>query len=700
MSPEIPVGGQSLWRDLGGCALLLGMAMFDILEADIVVMQETKIQRKDLQDDMVLVPGWDVYFSLPKHKKGYSGVAIYTRNSVCAPIRAEEGITGILTPPNSSTSFRDLSEGQKIGGYPSISQLGDCSVDLATLDSEGRCVVLEFPAFVLIGVYCPATRDETRDEFRLGFLNALDARARNLVAAGKRVFLTGDLNIMCGEHDTASVQEMVRKRGLTVEEFFSSPARKLLNELLINGKVYGDREEGRERPVMWDLCRGFHPNRKGMFTCWEQKINARPGNYGSRIDYVLCSEDCKGWFCDANIQEGLMGSDHCPVYAVLKSKVTINGDEVDIRDLMSKDMFKDGIRLRHWSPKDLLPTSAKLIPEFDRRRSIRDMFAKKPSLTMDEGSPANTDSIDKNEDRIQARDIETTVMGGDGFDELYKKEDSQQSRYATPIQSQQSATESLSASLKRSRSTFVSRAPKRAKSKAALTATKSQPGKGQSSLKGFFKPKGSPDGTSQSSASVDPDLTLLSSTATSPQVTGLVHSGPDSAEDDTLSPDTLDLPNQEDVKDPIAAKESWSRLLGNPDWASGYSKDDGALLIAIEAKKRIRIAQRRNTAPCLFSYPSRVPVKARGKTGITQDGIVRRSVVYDLDVDLETIFSSLLTMIGTAMKSTPQASPTKPGQQQEKKINYYRDELWQKIYSLLAVGRIPLDDDNGMEDSS
>lgn len=44
--------------------------MFDTLEADIVVMQETKIQRKDLRDDMVLVPGWDVFFSLPKHKKG------------------------------------------------------------------------------------------------------------------------------------------------------------------------------------------------------------------------------------------------------------------------------------------------------------------------------------------------------------------------------------------------------------------------------------------------------------------------------------------------------------------------------------------------------------------------------------------------------------------------------------------------------
>lgn len=48
--------------------------MFDILEADIVVMQETKIQRKDLTDDMVLVPGWDAYFSLPKHKKGTSSI--------------------------------------------------------------------------------------------------------------------------------------------------------------------------------------------------------------------------------------------------------------------------------------------------------------------------------------------------------------------------------------------------------------------------------------------------------------------------------------------------------------------------------------------------------------------------------------------------------------------------------------------------
>ena len=44
--------------------------MFDILEADIVVVQELKIQRKDLRDDMVLIPGWDVYLSVPKYQKG------------------------------------------------------------------------------------------------------------------------------------------------------------------------------------------------------------------------------------------------------------------------------------------------------------------------------------------------------------------------------------------------------------------------------------------------------------------------------------------------------------------------------------------------------------------------------------------------------------------------------------------------------
>lgn len=324
----------------------------------------------------------------------YSGVAIYTRNTVCAPIRAEEGITGILTPPNSTTSFCNLPEEQQIGGYPSISQLADCPLDAAILDSEGRCVILEFPAFVLIGVYNPANRDRSRDEFRLGFLNALDARVRNLVAAGKRVFLTGDLNIIREEIDTAKAEEQLKKQGLTGDEYVSTPARRMLNQLLVGGKVIGERDEGREESVMWDICRSFHPTRRGMFTCWEQKINARPGNFESRIDYVLCSKDWKDWFCESNIQEGLVGSDHCPVYAILKQKVEIDSSEVDIRDIMSLDTFKNGKRQRGWCAKDLLPMSAKLIPEFDRRRNIKDMFTRKPSIATGNGSSAVKAPVD------------------------------------------------------------------------------------------------------------------------------------------------------------------------------------------------------------------------------------------------------------------------------------------------------------------
>lgn len=305
-------------------------AMFDILEADIVIMQELKIQRKDLRDDMVLVPGWDCYFSLPKHKKGtttawrgsikgriwvydakttvlgYSGVGIYTRQSACAPIRAEEGVLGVLCPPNSTTPYCELPEDQHIGGYLSLSQLADVGIDAAALDAEGRCVVVEFPAFVLFGVYSPANSSGTRDDFRYGFLNALDIRIRNLIRQGKRVILTGDLNVSRSELDMANAEENMKKEGISHEQYMSRPNCRVFNQLLEGGEVFGERDEGREAPVLYDICRGFHPNRKGMFTHWEQKINARPGNFGSRIDFILCSLSMKSWFGDSNIQEGLI----------------------------------------------------------------------------------------------------------------------------------------------------------------------------------------------------------------------------------------------------------------------------------------------------------------------------------------------------------------------------------------------------------
>ncbi|KAK6416193.1 Class II abasic (AP) endonuclease [Oleoguttula sp. CCFEE 5521] len=348
--------------------------MFDILQSDIIVMQELKIQRKDLRDDMVLLDGWDAYFSLPKHKKGYSGVGMYTRNSACAPIRAEEGLLGFL--PSSEASgvlYRDMDEKESIGGYPSAAQLEGLGVDDPTaLDAEGRCLILEFPAFVLLGVYCPANSNGQRDDFRHGFIRALDCRVRNLTKLRKRVVLVGDLNVNRDEMDGASALDDRRKGNISHEEYISTPNRRIFNQLLLGGEVVGQRDEGREQGVLLDTTRHFHPERRGMYTHWEQKINARPGNFGSRIDFILVCDAMREWLKDANTQDGLLGSDHCPVFIDFHEEVALEDRQVQLVDFMHPvATLINGNRETQLAPA----LSAKRMQEFDRRRSIKSMFA-------------------------------------------------------------------------------------------------------------------------------------------------------------------------------------------------------------------------------------------------------------------------------------------------------------------------------------
>ncbi len=531
---------------------------------------------------------------------------IYTRNSVCAPIRAEEGITGILCPPNSSTSFSELPKEQQIGGYPTYAQLAASTIDAATLDSEGRCVIIEFPAFVLLGVYSPANRDETRDEFRLGFLDLLDARIRNLIAIGKHVFLTGDLNISREEIDTANPESSMRKNGMTAEEYASTPARRLFNQLLEGGKVFGDRDEGREKPVLWDICRAFHPDRKGMFTCWEQKTNARPANCGARIDYVLCNLAMKDWFSDSNIQEGLMvfrvlpdcllveliwlqGSDHCPVYATMKDKICIGGDEIDVHDVMNPPgMFINAKRQREHSRKDLLPLSGKLIPEFDRRRNIGDMFVRKPSL------PKSQSSV------VSQMGLDDTPHAGTEPD-AFQNEPIPTASATTP-QASESATISslLSSSTSQKRSMVdvsANNQPKRAKS-GSTAKTPPTTTKGQQSLKGFFKSKsvstlgavGNKQGSESTplssenipSCSLLPAVELVERSPTGgpgPQA-GAAKSSLDSPPRTIPNNSQMDRCNSAEaspltngayargykdlVHDPIESKESWTKLFTKP----------------------------------------------------------------------------------------------------------------------------------------
>ncbi|VUC36959.1 unnamed protein product [Clonostachys rosea] len=553
--------------------------MFNILETDVVIMQETKIQKKDLNDQMVLISGWDVYFSLPKEKKGYSGVAIYTRNATCAPIRAEEGITGCIAAPRSTTSYRDLPEDQRIGGYPTPDQLTG-RVDEATLDSEGRCVILEFPGFVLIGVYCPANRDESRDDFRIEFIEALDIRIRNLAALGKEVVVAGDLNIVAASIDTSRTPELLQREGINIEDWLDAPTRRILNQLVYGGEVRGDRDEGREHPVLTDLCRLFHPHRRGMNTCWDTKKNTRPANFGSRIDYVLCTNGIKEWVKYADIQEGLMGSDHCPVFCALNFDRTINGEREFVHDIVNPPgMFVKGRRIRGWDVSDICPLSARLIPEFDRRRSIRDMFSRQraqlaglaPSELNDQGSSSETSGVDPNS---QLNSLDLPSLGSEGpVDNTESEREGELSQKAIG----KNDTMETSMSKRKVGESNVLAKSKRPKLASGGSATsKSKSGSGQMTLAGFFKAtssdkaKGSAEqSNAESITSVQPLPASITKEAHSASAKSVVsppsfETLPKDRPQTTPEPTQLDSanPSPERVFDPIEAKESWSKLLG------------------------------------------------------------------------------------------------------------------------------------------
>ncbi|KAL4721922.1 Class II abasic (AP) endonuclease [Fusarium chlamydosporum] len=494
-------------------------AMFDILEADIVVMQETKIQQKDLRDDMVLVPGWDVFFSLPKHKKGYSGVAIYTRNSTCAPIRAEEGVTGILTPPKSTTRYRELPEDQQIGGYPRPGQL-DGIVDEATLDSEGRCVILEFPGFVLIGVYSPANRDETRDDFRIGFLQALDVRIRNLVAEGKQVILTGDLNIVRSEVDSTNVSETLRKDNIDLGHWMNMPARRIFNQLIFEGNVLGD-------------------------------------------------DGIKGWFNFSNIQEGLMGSDHCPVFATFSDKVMVDGTERALMEMVNPPgMFQGEKRIRDWNTKDLLPLSAKLIPEFDRRQSIRDMFTKKAASAAPPQEFTNQDATAES-----SKNGDSNIEGV--LERLEGVSEPRNGTISTPISGMTAGSVKQSTAQPNTKRPISAidttyRPLKKTKSSIGTKDPKSKVAPGQQTLQGFFKPK------TPAAQEGKPERVAVTSTPSPTKKPTVPPTGAASPQQPSHTPDAMltersplrvsQRGNASDssdrVFDPIEAKESWSKLLG------------------------------------------------------------------------------------------------------------------------------------------
>ena len=214
-----------------------------------------KTSRSNLSCSVAVPDHFDAFFSFPQNKGGYSGVAIYVDSRTVTPLRAEEGLSGILQPKPPLTSDERISR-----SYPCAHEMelmldeqGSIPSDLTALDAEGRALVVDFGLFVLINIYCPNETSDTRLPFKMNFHFMLQERVRKLIDEGREVVVVGDINICATPLDHCDGH--LASNAVT---FHDHPARAWFHRWL--------------SPIgcMTDAVRIFWPGRKGMYTCKEQ----------------------------------------------------------------------------------------------------------------------------------------------------------------------------------------------------------------------------------------------------------------------------------------------------------------------------------------------------------------------------------------------------------------------------------------------
>jgi exodeoxyribonuclease-3 len=194
----------------------------------------------------------------PSHKKGQSGVALYT----------------------------------DIEGVSSV-----CShVDVL---SEGRINEYHFDNIALFNVYFPnGQSSEERLTYKMTFYENFLTHIEAVKKEGKSIVVCGDVNTAHTPIDLARPKANEETSGFLPME------REWIDKLLSCGYV--------------DSFRAIHGDKPESYSWWSYRAGARARNVGWRIDYFFVSEDLKASIVDASIMTDIMGSDHCPVKLVLK----------------------------------------------------------------------------------------------------------------------------------------------------------------------------------------------------------------------------------------------------------------------------------------------------------------------------------------------------------------------------------------------
>jgi exodeoxyribonuclease-3 len=221
---------------------------------DILCLQETKAHPEQLPDELLNVNGYNSYFSSSIVKKGYSGVAIYSKQE---PIKVEHGF------------------------------------GIKKFDDEGRIIIAEYNEFVLMNIYYPNGKaSDERLKYKMDFYDAFLTYSNKLVKKGKKLVICGDVNTAHKEIDIARPKENENTSG------FLKIERDWMDKFIGDGYI--------------DTFRLFNQE-PDQYTWWDLVTRARERNVGWRIDYFYVSENFKNNLTNAFILPDVMGSDHCPI---------------------------------------------------------------------------------------------------------------------------------------------------------------------------------------------------------------------------------------------------------------------------------------------------------------------------------------------------------------------------------------------------